>query len=90
LRYGRPHRGDKFVILLEERHQCPDVVVRLALEATGEVRLALGAPLQLECKPYQITASIGVGLVMPGADPHDLCAKLKPRCTTQMPVGVMA
>jgi diguanylate cyclase (GGDEF)-like protein/PAS domain S-box-containing protein len=64
--------GDEFVILLEERHQCPDVVVRQAMEAAAEVRLALGAPLELEGHPYQITASIGVALVMPGTDAHDL------------------
>lgn len=64
--------GDEFVILLEAHDWCPDIVVRLALEAAAKVRVALGAPLELEGQPYPIAASIGVALVTPGADAHDL------------------
>jgi len=64
--------GDEFVILLDARAPDPDTSVRLALEVAAEVRAALGAPLELEGQPYRISASIGVALVMPGADPHDL------------------
>lgn len=65
--------GDEFVVLLEGLHPHPEAAAQSALAVANAVRVALGAPLDLDGQGHEITASIGVVLAIPGgSSAHDL------------------
>jgi diguanylate cyclase (GGDEF)-like protein/PAS domain S-box-containing protein len=64
--------GDEFVIILDACAADSNALISSSLDVANKIRAALAMPIELEGQRYRVSASIGIALVAPGADPHDL------------------